>query len=164
MTDIRPEALAAHSKLFALLDDAGHKRLCAVAVEEDVPVEHTVLKEGDFGDAFFFLVDGEMSREVARLKTGAFFGEIAALLGEARSATVVATTPSRLLRFDVPRVQAILTDYPRVREVLVKLGLRRSEANLEQMMDEPMVAAATVSGEADAQSTPPERSLHGDDG
>lgn len=156
MTDLRPDALRAHSRLFALLDEAGQRRLVAVAVEERVPEGKAVVTEGEFGDSFFLVLDGEMSvriggvdltREVARLGPGAFFGEIAALLGEARSATVLALGPSRLVRFDGPRVQGILKDYPKVREALVKLGLKRSEENLQQMMEADFPGVPVTTGE-----------------
>lgn len=163
MTALRPEALTSHSKLFALLDEAGKRRIVDVAVDEDVPAGQMVLREGDFGDVFFFLIEGKMSvriggvdaaSEVASLGTGAFFGEIAALLGEARSATIVALEPSRLARFEVSRVQAILTDYPRVREVLIKLALRRSEVNLEQQMEREMTAEGPALTSSSGDGTP----------
>lgn len=156
MTDLRPDALRAHSRLFGLLDAPGQRRLVAVAVEERVPAGRPVVVEGEFGDSFFLVLEGEMSvriggddeaREVARLGPGAFFGEIAALLGEARSATVLPIVSSRLVRFDGPRVQGILTDYPRVREALVKLGLKRSEENLQQMMEADFPGVPVTTGE-----------------
>lgn len=166
MTEIRPDVLRERSKLFSLLDEGGQKRLVAVAVEEQAAEGQVVVREGDYGDSFFLLLEGAMSvriggnesaREVAALGPGAFFGEIAALLGEARSATVVATAPSRVVRFDGTRVQAILKDYPKVREILVKLGLKRSEENLQQLMenDFPGVPVTTGEGSALNASIPP---------
>lgn len=157
MADLPPEALQTHSKLFGLLDEPGRKRLMAVAVEERFPAGHAVVSEGDFGDSFFLVLEGELSvriggidatREVARLGPSAFFGEIAALLGEARSATVLCLVATRALRFDGPRVQGILKDYPVVREALVKLGLKRSEDNLQQMMEDDFPGVpVTATGE-----------------
>lgn len=158
MVDLSPDALKNHSKLFGLLDEAGQRRLVAVAVEEQFVAGHAVVTEGDFGDTFFLVVAGSLSvriggidatREVAKLGPGAFFGEIAALLGEARSATVLSLTETRALRFDGPRVQGILKDYPRVREALVKLGLRRSEENLAQMIEDDF-PGVPVTGEGSA--------------
>jgi CRP-like cAMP-binding protein len=158
MVDLSPEALKNHSKLFGLLDEAGQRRLVAVAVEEHFVPGHAVVAEGDFGDSFFLVVEGSLSvrigcvdatREVAKLGPGGFFGEIAALLGEARSATVLCLTDTRALRFDGPRVQGILKDYPKVREALVKLGLKRSEENLAQMIEEDF-PGVPVTGEGSA--------------
>jgi CRP-like cAMP-binding protein len=156
MTELKPDALREHSKLFALLDDAGQRRLVAVAIEEQVGAGAVIVKEGEFGDSFFLVLEGEMSvriggvdmtREVARLAPGAFFGEIAALLGEARSASVIAMGPSQLVRFDGPRVQGILKDYPKVREALVKLGLKRSEENLQQLIEADFPGVPVTTGE-----------------
>jgi len=145
MAVLDPAALKNHSRLFALLDDVGRQRLVGAAVEETVPPKEVVLFEGDLGDSFFLVVDGELSvriggkdekSEVARLGPASFFGEIAALLGEKRSATVVCLQRSRMVKFDGRKVQTILKDYPKVREALVKLGLKRSEENLQQMVEE----------------------------
>ena len=101
------------------------------------------MKQGEAGSAFFVVTDGSLDvmvedqgqrREVAKLGRGAFFGEIAALLGEPRSATVTAAEAVTLIRFEMPRVQGILRDYPAVRQVLTKLALKRSEENLAESM------------------------------
>ncbi len=171
MADLPPDLLLQHSRLFALLDEPGRKRLVAVAAEERFASGHAVVREGDFGDSFFLVLEGELSvriggidatREVARLLSGAFFGEIAALLGEARSATVLCLTPTRVLRFDGPRVQGILKDYPVVREALVKLGLKRSEDNLQQMMEDDFPGVpVTATGEGVPFSTDTSRASGG---
>ena len=59
---------------------------------------------------------------------------IAALLGETRSATVKAVSAVSLMRFEMPKVTGIINDYPAVRQVLVKLALKRSEENLSEQM------------------------------
>ncbi len=101
------------------------------------------MKQGDAGDAFFIVSDGTLEviveddgapRTVATLERGAFFGEIAALLGELRSATVKAASPVTLIRFEMPKMNGIINDYPTVRQVLVKLALKRSEENLSESM------------------------------
>ncbi|MCC7074263.1 MAG: cyclic nucleotide-binding domain-containing protein [Deltaproteobacteria bacterium] len=171
MADLPPDLLLQHSKLFALLDEPGRKRLVAVAAEERFPPGHAVVREGEFGDSFFLVLEGELSvriggidatREVALLLSGAFFGEIAALLGESRSATVLCVTDTRVLRFDGPRVQGILKDYPVVREALVKLGLKRSEDNLQQLMEEDFPGVpVTATGEGAPFSTDASRASSG---
>lgn len=137
------ERFRAQSKLFGLLDEAGQRRLMAVAQAEQHPAGGVVVKQGDPGQAFFIVTDGKLEvfveddgkqLPVASLEKGAFFGEIAALLGEARSATVRAATPVALLRFEMPKVTGVINDYPAVRQVLVKLALKRSEENLTESM------------------------------
>lgn len=138
------EAFRQHSKLFALLDEAGQQRLLDISHEETFPDAHVLMEEGQSGISFYVLLRGNVrvsiddgagqQKEVARLGPGAFVGEIAALMGEARSATVVADGEVGVLQFDSPPVQEILNDYPRVREALVKLALKRSEQNLQELL------------------------------
>jgi CRP-like cAMP-binding protein len=137
------EKFRAQSRLFGLLDEAGQKRLVAVAQVEKHDTGGVVVRQGDAGDAFFIVSDGKLEvvfeedgqpRVIASLERGAFFGEMAALLGETRSATVKAVTPVSLLRFEMPQVKDVIHDYPAVRQVLVKLALKRGEENLSEQM------------------------------
>jgi putative ABC transport system ATP-binding protein len=54
-----------------------------------------IIREGEPGEEFFLVSDGEVEveradREIARLRSGDFFGEVALISGEPRNATVVA--------------------------------------------------------------------------
>lgn len=138
------DAFRKHSKLFALLDEAGQQRLLDISHEEAFDDGKVLMTEGEGGESFYVLLRGTVSvcidegggqqKEVAKLGAGAFVGEIAALMGEPRSATVAAEGPIGVLQFDAPPVQEILNDYPRVREALVKLALKRSEQNLQELL------------------------------
>jgi len=133
----------AQSSLFGLLDEAGQLQLMAAAKVENHPAGAILVKQGDEGHAFFILSEGKLevqveeegqARPIATLERGAFFGEIAALLGETRSATVKALGPVTVMRFDMPAVKEILAHYPAVRQVLVRLALKRGEENLTEQM------------------------------
>lgn len=138
------EKFRAQSKLFGLLDEKGQLRLMAAAKPEKHAAGGVVVKQGDQGDAFFIVTEGRLevsveedgkSRTLSTLERGAFFGEMAALLGEPRSATVKALAPVELLRFEMPTVKGIIDDYPAVRQVLVRLALKRGEENLTEQMN-----------------------------
>ena len=87
------EKFRAQSKLFGLLDEQGQVRLMAAAKTEKHQPGGAVVTQGEPGDAFFILTEGRLdvsveedgkSRTIATLERGAFFGEMAALLGEPR--------------------------------------------------------------------------------
>ena len=142
-TPINLEQIKKNSKLFAMLDDEGRSRLLAVGVHENVEPDTTLFVEGDTGSTFYIVQDGQLKvlidkghrkEQVATLSAGACVGEIAALMNEERSATVVTDGTVAALRFDASEVQKILSDYPTVREALVKEALERSEENLQELL------------------------------
>jgi cAMP-dependent protein kinase regulator len=69
-----------------------------------------IVKQGDSGDEFFILLEGECivrksvggnpEVEVARLKPGAYFGEIALLKDCPRAATIVAASACKMISLD----------------------------------------------------------------
>ena len=72
------------------------------ADEVDVKQGEVVAREGDFGQEFFVIIDGtaEVLRDdapIAELGPGEFFGEMALLDEERRTATVRAISPMRVL-------------------------------------------------------------------
>jgi predicted MFS family arabinose efflux permease len=98
------------------------EQLARAAVEVDVPAGETVIREGDEADAFYLLLDGEMSvrargesgvdRNLPSMAPGSFFGEIGLLERIPRTATVTAATASRTLRIDGEAFLSALTDAP----------------------------------------------------
>jgi putative ABC transport system ATP-binding protein len=55
----------------------------------------TIIREGERGEEFFLISDGEVEviradHEIARMRPGDFFGEVALISGDPRNATVVA--------------------------------------------------------------------------
>jgi CRP-like cAMP-binding protein len=70
--------------------------------EVDVPAGKVLAREGDFGDEFFMIDAGtaEVTRggeAIAELGSGDFFGEMALLEEDRRTATVTAKTPMSLI-------------------------------------------------------------------
>jgi CRP-like cAMP-binding protein len=63
------------------------------------------VKQGEEGDAFYVISSGQVDvienrRRVGRLSAGSYFGEIALLTDEARTATVRAATPVKVLELE----------------------------------------------------------------
>lgn len=148
---IELEDFLKQSKLLSLVSEAGQRRLWESAEEVTFAAGDTLMREGESGDEFFVITAGVVriliddmgtQKQVARLGRGAFLGEMAALMHEPRSATVVARGEVVCLRFDSALVSEVLNDTPKVREALVKLALKRSEDNLQTLMGD---------GDADAE-------------
>ena len=97
--------LRAELKDVPFLSSLSKRELTTVAqqMEEiDIPEGKQLVREGDFGHEFFLIVEGtaEVVRGGARIAKrgpGEFFGEMALLDEERRTATVTAESPMRVL-------------------------------------------------------------------
>ena len=88
--------------LFAGMGAAEREQVADVCAELDVEVGATLLQEGDFGYSMFAITAGtadviQHGTVIRSLGPGEVSGEIAVLSGGRRTATVVATTPMRLI-------------------------------------------------------------------
>jgi len=98
-------ALLQGLSLFAPLPQARLELLSHIAEPRDLPAGRTVIRQGEQGDRFYVIAEGEVSvsrdgREVSRLAGGGHFGEVALLRDAPRNATVTTTAPTRLLVID----------------------------------------------------------------
>jgi MFS family permease len=103
--------------IFAPLGAPELERLAKALVEIQFESGSTVFEEGDRGDRFFVIADGQVAVEIAgssvrTLAAGDFFGEIALLRDVPRTATVRATTPLRLLALDRQTFLATVARHP----------------------------------------------------
>ena len=111
--------------VFASLDDEQLRTIATFAGETSVPEGKELVKEGDYAYELIAIEEGEASvmrdgKEVATLKQGDFFGEIGVLERTLRTATVVASTPMRLVtltHWDLKRVGGAVDQ---IRETLEK--------------------------------------------
>ena len=139
-------AFLAKSKIFSLLDEEGRARLARIAEEVQFPAGTAIVREGEHGDAIYCTLSGTLrvaandfaqsERHVATLMGGSVFGEIAALSGEPRTATVTAQTEVKALKLEIVAVFAVLKDYPIVLAELQRLGIHRTEDLLSKVMEE----------------------------
>lgn len=141
---LHPQTLrrfAARSELLHCLDDHGLTRLAKVGELRHVPAGEVILTEGELSYDLYLLAAGELKvsmraapgTEVARLKEGAFFGEIAMMNRAPRSATVQTVVNSQVVRFAVDDVEAIFADYPQVQALLGRIGDGRKQANSKML-------------------------------
>jgi CRP-like cAMP-binding protein len=128
--------------ILSLLDPAGLERLAGIATIGDHEAGELVIHEGDPCNGFYLVVLGAVrvtlaergDEEVARLGPGEFFGEMALLSEQPRSASVWTCDPSKLLFFERDAVLELLRDYPPLRELLGGVALQRAEENLWQAL------------------------------
>jgi CRP-like cAMP-binding protein len=112
-----PERLKA-IPIFASLDDETLKGIATFATETSVPAGKHLVKEGDYAYEFMAIEEGEAEvtrngEHVATLGPGDFFGEIGVLEKTLRTASVIATTPVRLVtlsHWDLKRVGGALDE------------------------------------------------------
>lgn len=110
--------------LFRACTDSELSRVDALVDGIDVGAGEILTREGRYEPQSFIIVSGEASvaragGELATLKSGDFFGEMAILDGAARSATVTALTPMHLLVLD-PRSLMSLLDIPGVARLMLR--------------------------------------------
>jgi cAMP-dependent protein kinase regulator len=124
--------------LFSELPPAQVGLLASKLIPRSVPPETDVIKQGEIGDSFFLIKQGACRvlvlgkgvelHEVARLKEGDYFGEIALLLDVPRTATVRAETPCELLELRKEDFFRLLGDHLFLAKNLEEASGRRLEA------------------------------------
>ena len=104
---------------FSMLKKKELELVAAHADEVDVPSGKVLAEQGALGDQFFVIEEGtaEVTRDgqhVADLGPGDFFGEMALLEADRRTATVTATAPMVLIVMTRADFRSIDTTMPRV--------------------------------------------------
>jgi MFS family permease len=119
--------------MFAPLSIAAKEHMATRLVEVPVGAGEVVIRTGDSGDRFYMVADGafEVTNGVhAEAHRGDFFGELALLRDIPRTATVIATTRSRLYALEREDFLAAVTGHSAVRsagEAVVEQRLRPAE-------------------------------------
>ena len=75
--------------------------------------DETLFKQGETGDKAYMIISGRMSVLVDNIKVGSMsdgevFGELALLLNQKRSATIVSITPTELIEIDKNGLEQII--------------------------------------------------------
>lgn len=109
--------LLGRTPIFAPLPGAILEHLAARLIPLRLKSGEIVVREGDPGDRFFLVADGELEvsadgMPIATLGAGDSFGEIALLRDLPRTATVVVRTPAVLYALDRDEFLAAVTGHP----------------------------------------------------
>lgn len=96
-----------------------------------------ITREGDTDDGLYMIVEGDgvvrigtgrEQRDVARLQAGQFFGEMSLMTGEARTASVIATTDMLCYRVNKAAFEEVLRETPAIADQIAEvLATRRAE-------------------------------------
>ena len=116
--------------LFARCSRAERKEIALLADEIVLHEGTEMTREGAPGREFFVLLDGtadvkKKSRRVNTLGPGDFFGEIALVSREPRTATVIATSPVRALVITDRSFRRLLDDAPKVQTKVMEAMAQR---------------------------------------
>jgi hypothetical protein len=133
--------------LFAGLTTRQLAELARVVAERNVESGATIVREGDFDDQMYFIVDGQVritkeGAPVSALGPGEFFGEIAVFDGAQRSASAIAEGPVRLLRLDRRDFFEVMEEHPAIAIAICQTLSRRIRELLDDRLDIGPVAAA----------------------
>lgn len=98
------------------------------------PIGDQIVRQGEHGSSLFLIArgvvrvtrkDDGIERDVATLLAGDFFGEMAALTGEERTATCRAVTPCALYELRQEDVDVAIAHQPAMKAALEEAALRR---------------------------------------
>jgi CRP-like cAMP-binding protein len=107
--------------IFTPLPGGSLEHLAARLVPLRVEAGSVVVREGDAGDRFYIVAEGDLDvmqdgTRISELTPGGYFGEIALLRDVARTATVVARSDAVLYALDREDFLAAVTGHPQSAE------------------------------------------------
>jgi CRP-like cAMP-binding protein len=116
--------LLADVGLFSRCTSRQRRAMARHAQIAELPAGVDLIKEGEPGDALFVIIEGNAiitknGVELNRAGPGAYFGELAILDGEPRSATVVAETDVKVAVIGIRMFRTLLREYSDLAEQLL---------------------------------------------
>jgi CRP-like cAMP-binding protein len=116
--------LLAEVGLFSKCTTRQRRAIARHAQIAELPAGVDLIVEGEPGDALFVIVEGRAiimrgDVELSRVGPGAYFGELAILDGEPRSATVVAETDVKVAVIGIRMFRTLLREYSDLAEQLL---------------------------------------------
>ena len=118
---------------FAALGPAAIADVTQMLRTMDLPARTTIIRKGRSGDCMYFIADGEVEVDLpgkkVRLGEGAFFGEMALLGNNVRSASITTTRVSKLLVLDLVDFRMLMARHPDLAQTIDAEARRRALEN-----------------------------------
>ncbi|WP_426490554.1 cyclic nucleotide-binding domain-containing protein [Hymenobacter sp. 102] len=123
-------ALLQHTALFAATPANVLSSIVPIMQEVKFSPEEQIFAKGDLGASLFVVYEGEVgifngSQQLATFRAGDFFGELALLDAEPRSATAVAQTPVLAFRLDQDDFYDVMEERPEVLRNILRVLCQR---------------------------------------
>ena len=132
-----PKAALQNVPVFVPLDRDELEELARDAVVQQFGKGERIVHQGDPGDALYVITEGAAivtlageagaEKEVARVGRGEFFGEMALLTGEARSASVTAVEDLEVLAIYKEALGSLLQRRPKLAEEIAEIAEARRQ-------------------------------------
>jgi MFS transporter, DHA3 family, macrolide efflux protein len=147
---VRPATMLDFDKLamrlpaLALLEEPRREKFVASATVREAESGATIVKQGDAGDAAYFILEGSVVagtpdedgsyRSLSTMGEGDFFGEIAALTGSRRTANAVVDQPAMLMEVPAATLRSVM-DIPALSSLFLSTlteRLTRTQSNADR--------------------------------
>ena len=143
-TDMDHIALLRNTDLLRDVSDSGLNEIASCTEEVKALAGTTVFRKGDDGDALYLIVDGTLRLESdgvsLMLRTaGEWIGEMALIDKGTRSASAIAQTDVRLLRWERESFVRVISHHPGVAYGIFKVLTRKLREDIERQVDLELV-------------------------
>ena len=124
------ETQLASVPLLAGLDDRVRRRLAQIGKRRTYAADEAIVKEGSTGTALYVILSGRVrvergGNQVGELGPGDFFGELALIEDEPRSASVLAVDETECLLFPAWEFRALLDEQPQIAVAIMRALIER---------------------------------------
>jgi len=132
-------ALLQDTPIFANTSEKSLETMIKSAVQKTVSPGEKLVQEGQGGVGFYLILEGKAEvikdgQKLAELETGNFFGELAVIDGEPRTADVVAVTETKCWVLSQWAMKSVLDNHPEVAlSMLEELARRLRATDAEQI-------------------------------
>ena len=136
--DLDPKELLRKVDFFKNLSTEDFDKISNLLHSRVVSEDHEIIHQGEKGTSLFIIMrgvirvsreDNGVSRDLATLLAGDFFGEVALLLDEKRNATCRAISPCALFELRKNDLDKVKATCPGIQQALIDALKERQEAN-----------------------------------